>query len=240
MFFNQSKKSKKLKQLKKSIIMKKSIIYLGMALVAFVDVSLASNENTLGIQKITCTNYVTTTPLCLAISKGDIELTKKFIEYGADVNEKSNGMTPLMYAARYNKVEIMKILLKNGANPKTKDNQGFNALEHAKLSNAIEAITFLKSINENEKKSKDSNFKSIKINAVIQKTYISNVEPMIANPELILFTCSNKTFEGIIAENDKIIEETDTDEAYPLDFKIIESKSVFFKDIKATELVSMN
>ena len=67
--------------------MKKSIIYLGMALVTFTSVSLASNGNTLGIQKNIITNYVTTTPLCLAISRGDIELTKKFVEYGADVNE---------------------------------------------------------------------------------------------------------------------------------------------------------
>ena len=220
--------------------MKKSIIYLGMALVAFANVSLASNGNTLGLQKNIITNYVTTTPLCLAISKGDIESTKKFVEYGADVNEQSNGKTPLMYAARYNKVEIIKILLNNGANPKTKDSQGFNALEYAKLSNAVEAITFLKSINESEKKIKDSNFKSIEGNVIEQKKDISTVELVVSNPELILSSKPKKNFEKIIAENDKIIEETVLDEFYPLDFKIINSKSVFFKVIKSKELVSMN
>lgn len=233
--------------------MKKSIIYLGMALVTFTSVSLASNGNTLGIQKNIITNYVTTTPLCLAISRGDIELTKKFVEYGADVNEQSNGKTPVMYAARYNKVEIIKILLNNGANLKMKDSQGFNALDYAKLSNATEAIIFLKSINENEKKTKDSNFKSIEGNTIGQsktvqsKTLVyeetkvfSADELVVANPELILSSKTKKTVEEIITENDKIIEQTVLDEFYPLDFKIINSKSVFLKVIKSTELVGIN
>jgi len=53
---------------------------------------------------------------CAAIAKGDIETVKKLINLGEDVNRKSNGMTPLMYAARYNRVEILELLISKGAN----------------------------------------------------------------------------------------------------------------------------
>ncbi|MBF4473398.1 MULTISPECIES: ankyrin repeat domain-containing protein [Flavobacterium] len=125
--------------------MKKSIVYLGVALVAFSSVSLASNLNSFPVFKDSVEfNEITVSPFCIAISKGDVESVKKFIEYGANVNEKSNGMTPLMFAARYNKVEIIKILLEKGARLKEKDENGFTALKHAELSNASEAIQLLK------------------------------------------------------------------------------------------------
>lgn len=124
--------------------MKKSIVYLGVALLAFTNVALASNFNSLSASKSMISVYDGATPLGIAISKGDIEVVKKFIEYGVDVNEKSNGMSPLMVAARYNKVEIIKILLTNGANLNTKDEKGFTALKHAELSHANEAVQFLK------------------------------------------------------------------------------------------------
>ena len=82
--------------------------------------------------------------MCVAISKGEIDLVKKLIDYGADVNEKSNGLTPLMIAARYNKVEIIKLLLANGAHLKEKNEIGITALKYAEISNAKEAIVFLK------------------------------------------------------------------------------------------------
>ena len=86
----------------------------------------------------------TATPLATAIAKGDVETVKKFIEYGADVNEKSNGMTPLMIAARYNQVEIIKVLLDKGANLKLTDDKGLSALRYAELSNATQAADTLR------------------------------------------------------------------------------------------------
>jgi ankyrin repeat protein len=124
--------------------MKKTIIYLGITLMAFPSLSFASNTNFIGNQKTQNIFNVSPAPLSVAISKGEIETVKKFIEYGADVNEKLNGMTPLMYAARYNKVEIIKYLLLKGADRNIKDSQGFTALKHAELSNANEAIAILK------------------------------------------------------------------------------------------------
>ncbi|WP_264564071.1 ankyrin repeat domain-containing protein [Flavobacterium sp. N3904] len=124
--------------------MKKSIVYLGVALVAFANVSLASNGNSFSGTKAKTEFSDTATPLSVAISKGDLEAVRKFIEYGADVNEKSNGMSPLMIAARYNKVEIIKILISKGAHLNEKDENGFTALKYAELSNANEAIVLLK------------------------------------------------------------------------------------------------
>lgn len=124
--------------------MKKSIVYLGVALMAFTNVSLASNLNSVSTNKIKVFVYEGISPLCIAISKGDVEAVKKLIEYGVDINQKSNGMSPLMFAARYNKVEIIKILLSNGARINDKDSNGFTALKHAELSSANDAAMILK------------------------------------------------------------------------------------------------
>jgi len=122
--------------------MKKTIVILGLALVAFTNVSFATavNSSTVKIESTTFTG----TPLCVAIMKGDTETVKKFIEYGADVNEYSNGMTPLMMAARFNKAEIISLLILKGARVEDKVEKGFTALKYAELSKANEAVTALK------------------------------------------------------------------------------------------------
>lgn len=116
--------------------MKKSIVYLSLALALSVN-AFAGDFNP--------TFYNSSNPLCVAISKGDAATAKKIIEYGADVNATYNGMTPLMVAARYNNVEMITVLLEKGANLKAKDEKGNTALKHAELSNAKEAVEFLKS-----------------------------------------------------------------------------------------------
>lgn len=122
--------------------MKKSIIILGLALVAFANVSFATNSNSLSISKEVSFNAPT--PLCTAVIKGDIETVKKFIEYGSDVNENFDGVTPLMLAARYNRVEIIKLLLEKGAKLDAKDDRGNTALYYAVASKSTDAIAVLK------------------------------------------------------------------------------------------------
>ncbi|WP_309641911.1 ankyrin repeat domain-containing protein [Flavobacterium sp.] len=122
--------------------MKKSIVYLGLALVTFTAPVLANN--TVTTTQNVLSHYGKSTPLCVAIQKGEFDLVKKMVEYGADVNEKSFGMTPLMVAARYNKTEIIKFLLANGANVQTKDEKGITALKYAELSLANDAVAILK------------------------------------------------------------------------------------------------
>ena len=115
--------------------MKKSIMFLGLALALSVN-ALASNNGEVR-------NY---NPLCIAISKSDNDTAKKIIEYGADVNERFNGMTPLMIAARYNNVEMIKLLISKGADVNEKDQRGNTATKYAELSNATEAFDFLKNL----------------------------------------------------------------------------------------------
>ncbi len=121
--------------------MKKSIIILGLALGAFATQSYASNVSISPKKEIFAS---VNSPLCAAIVKGDLEAVKLFIEYGADVNETSNGITPLMFAARYNRADIIKALLKGGANKDTKDERGNTALKYAEKFKANEAIEALK------------------------------------------------------------------------------------------------
>ncbi len=56
---------------------------------------------------------------CKAIVQGDYEAVKKMIELGEDINQKSLGKTPAIYAARYNKVEILKLLDRQWCRPES-------------------------------------------------------------------------------------------------------------------------
>ncbi len=122
--------------------MKKTIIILGVALVGFTNLAGASTVSR-AVTSTAIANY-SNSPLCNAILKGDLDAVKKFVEYGADVNEKSNGLTPLMFAARYNKIEILKYLLEKGADKDVKDDKGYTAIKYAENSKSAEAVAFLK------------------------------------------------------------------------------------------------
>ena len=82
-------------------------------------------------------------PFCKAIMTGDIDTVKKLIDLGADVNEKSVGMTPAMFAARYNKPEILQVLIEDGANLKLKSDKGYTAKKYAQMSNASDALAVI-------------------------------------------------------------------------------------------------
>lgn len=124
--------------------MKKSIICLGVALLTFSNFSFASNGKKSATKNEIITIYGNTTPLCIAISKGENDFAKKIIEYGASYTEKSNGMTPLMVASRYNNTEIVAYLLGKGVNADEKDDKGFTASKYAELSGAKDAAALLK------------------------------------------------------------------------------------------------
>jgi hypothetical protein len=113
-------------------------LFLSLALVSGMAVSaapLTSNESVeTSNNEVIYTIEVNT--FCKLIAKGDIDAVKSMIEAGTDINQKSVGMTPLMYAARYNRVEIVNLLIAQGADLKTKSNRGFTALEYAEMSKA--------------------------------------------------------------------------------------------------------
>lgn len=116
--------------------MKKSIMFLGLALALSFN-ALATNNVVVDYNN----------PLCIAISKNDTQTATKIIEYGADVNESFKGMTPLMFAARYNNLDMFKILLQKGADISVKDSKGKTALNYAQMSNATDVIEFLSAKN---------------------------------------------------------------------------------------------
>ncbi|GAA4277245.1 ankyrin repeat domain-containing protein [Aquimarina mytili] len=126
--------------------MKKTLLFT-LAIMLISSVSFATEISTTDYNQYSY-DLITaqTSPFCMAIVKGDTETVKKLIELGSDVNKKSNGMTPLMFAARYNRVDIIKLLVEKGANIKTKNSKGYNAMKFAKLSNAKEAIALLEEL----------------------------------------------------------------------------------------------
>ncbi len=121
--------------------MKKAIICLGMFVMSVTGTALAATIES--PQVLTHQGRPNGTPLCFAIIKGDVDVVKKFIEYGADVNETARGISPLMYAAHYNQTEIVSLLLKKGARLDAKDERGKTALDYAKEANSTEAVELL-------------------------------------------------------------------------------------------------
>jgi len=122
--------------------MKKTAIIIAIAFGFSITSLNASNEvsQTNDLEVIT---KIKVSPFCMAIVKGDIETVKKLIELGTDVNEKSNGMTPAMYAAKFNRVEILKVLVNNGAKLKLKSSKGMTVAKLAKLSNAVDVTDYI-------------------------------------------------------------------------------------------------
>lgn len=128
-------------------------LFLMAAIVLAVGSSFAhssKNEKNLeGIQSMLLETKAELSPFCKAIVKGDVDAVQKLLALGVDVNEKSIGRTPAMYAARYNRVEILKLLIVYEADLKVKcSGKGLTALEYAKNSHADGAAELLeKAIN---------------------------------------------------------------------------------------------
>ena len=128
----------------KSIIMKKVILTLSMValtmgstILAADKTSNATDSNTTLVKRVNISSF------CRAVIKGDLETVKRLIDLGEDVNQKSLGMTPAMFAARYNKVDVLEILIDNGADLNLKSNQGYTAKRYAELSNATDALELI-------------------------------------------------------------------------------------------------
>ena len=125
--------------------MKKSAVIIAIALGFSFTTLQATNDI------VTTSTYETVTkrsvdPFCISIVKGDIDTVKKLIELGQDVNKKSNGMTPAMYAAKYNRLDVLKLLVDKGARLNVKSAKGMTAKKYAELSNAQDALAFIKEL----------------------------------------------------------------------------------------------
>lgn len=134
--------------------MKKTIIISAIALCfSIVSVHATSLNSNVKIYETTTSFKVNS--FCVSIAKGDIETVKKLIKRGEDINKKSNGMTPVMYAAKFNRTEVLKLLISQGANLKVKSDKGMTAAKYAELHGATGAHKIIKeALAKNKKKKK--------------------------------------------------------------------------------------
>jgi ankyrin repeat protein len=124
--------------------MKKSVVILALALgFSTVTVNALNFETTSDLIEVKA-NDSRVSPLCAAVAKGDLTSVKQLIKQGADVNEKSNGMLPIHYAAKYNRVDAIKVLITAGSEIHTRCDKGYTALKHAEKTQAKDAAKFLK------------------------------------------------------------------------------------------------
>lgn len=126
--------------------MRKTVLIIAVAMGFTAQISFATNRTFTSNHSFEVSTTSEISSFCLAIVKGDIQTVSKLIELGTNVNEASLGLTPAMYAAKYNKVEILELLVKKGADLDRRSDKGFTAKRYAQLSNAKEALKFLDGI----------------------------------------------------------------------------------------------
>ncbi|MDC1162400.1 ankyrin repeat domain-containing protein [Tenacibaculum sp.] len=122
--------------------MKKFLYSLAIVFLTLHTVS-AKNLKTETSTKVSIDNVKIST-LCRLIKSGDYEAVKILLDNGTNINRKSTGLTPLMFAARYNRVKIVKLLINRGAKLKLKSKKGYTALKYAEISKAKEAYKVIK------------------------------------------------------------------------------------------------
>nr|WP_321231786.1 ankyrin repeat domain-containing protein [uncultured Psychroserpens sp.] len=127
--------------------MKKSAVIIAIALGfsftslnATNEIASTSNYETVAVAK------GAVNPFCMSIVKGDFETVEKLIALGQDVNKKSNGLTPAMYAAKFNRVDILKLLVEKGAKLQLRSEKGMTAEQYAKLSNAKDILAYIEGL----------------------------------------------------------------------------------------------
>lgn len=126
--------------------MRKTLILSIAASFAFAGAIANETEVSLNTpNSVTVESVYELSSFCKAVVRGDLETVKKLIELGEDVNQKSLGKTPVHFAARYNRVEILELLLSNGANVRTLCDKGRSAMDYAKLSGAKEVMDVIES-----------------------------------------------------------------------------------------------
>ncbi|WP_424002005.1 ankyrin repeat domain-containing protein [Maribacter sp. IgM3_T14_3] len=124
--------------------MRKVCITLSMVALTITATATANNTNDVVLaNQMELVAKVDLSSFCKAVMQGDIETVKRLIDLGEDVNQKSLGLTPAMFAARYNKVAVLELLINNGADLKIQSSQGYTAKRYAELSNASEALEII-------------------------------------------------------------------------------------------------
>ena len=128
--------------------MRKSVIAFGILFSVMTGTVTANVKPIKDKVRSTATANKNVAPLSLAIVQDDYQTVKRFLELGSDieVRDKTMGMTPLMYAARYNNVPLLKLLIANGAKAKETSKLRLTAVQYAKHANATDAVAFLNNL----------------------------------------------------------------------------------------------
>ena len=83
-------------------------------------------------------------PLTNAVTSGDEQAVSALLANGADVNETTGGgQTALILAVIFGHTNLVKLLMKAGADPHQRDNLGLNAIEWAQRRGLAEAVAIL-------------------------------------------------------------------------------------------------
>ena len=124
--------------------MRKTILTVAVAfMVSVTGVMAEETTSQIDMPSIETYKNVDVSTFCKAIMEGDFDTVKRLIDLGEDVNKKSLGMTPAIFAARYNKAEILRLLIDNGADLRIKSDKGYSVKKYAELSKAIDALGVL-------------------------------------------------------------------------------------------------
>ncbi|HYV81885.1 MAG TPA: ankyrin repeat domain-containing protein [Pyrinomonadaceae bacterium] len=84
-------------------------------------------------------------PLTNAVTRGDEQAVSAILANGADVNETTGGgQTALILAVIFGHTNLVKLLMRAGADPQLRDNLGLNAIEWAQRRGLTEAVAILK------------------------------------------------------------------------------------------------
>ncbi len=81
--------------------------------------------------------------LCPTDERQVMAVVEWLLEAGAQLNRGGCSATPLMEAARYGQLKLLKLLLQRGANPQLAAKDGQTALDVAKIYNQTRALTLL-------------------------------------------------------------------------------------------------
>lgn len=133
--------------------MKNSILSLVLLLSFSASFALTSSYPLLEDSKVTLITNVNS--FCKLIQLGDYDAVRALIQQGEDVNKKSTGLTPLMFAARHNQPEIAQLLIDNGAKLNSRsEKEGMTALEMAERYKATDTFKVIEKASESKKKMK--------------------------------------------------------------------------------------
>ncbi|MGA9270019.1 MAG: ankyrin repeat domain-containing protein [Lutimonas sp.] len=131
--------------------MKKSI--LSLVLLMSFSVSFASTSFNPPAKESKMSLISNVNSFCKLIQMGDYDAVKALIQQGEDVNEKSTGLTPLMFAARHNQPEIAQLLIDNGAKLNSRsEKEGMTALELAERYKAVDTYEVIEKATTAKKK----------------------------------------------------------------------------------------